>query len=40
MGKNEDVRVETLSRICIAMDCTMDDIIDIIPDTDPKVVVK
>jgi len=34
MGKNEDVRVETLAKICIALDCTMDDIIDVIPDMD------
>ncbi len=32
MGKNEDVRVETLTRICLALDCKMDDILDIIPD--------
>ncbi len=32
MGKNEDVRVETLTRICTALDCKMDDILDIVPD--------
>ncbi len=32
MGKNEDVRVETLTRICLALNCKMDDILDIIPD--------
>ena len=32
MGKNEDVRVEVLTRICCALDCTMNDIMDVIPD--------
>ncbi len=32
MGKNEDVRVETLAKICTALDCTFDDIAEIIPD--------
>ena len=34
MGKNEDVRVEVLTRICCALDCTMNDIMDVIPDDD------
>ena len=32
LGKNEDVRVETLVKICRTLDCTMDDIIEIFPD--------
>ena len=32
MGKNEDVRVEVLTKICCALDCTMNDILDVIPD--------
>ena len=28
-GKNEDVRVEVLAKICSALDCTMDDIMEI-----------
>ena len=32
MGKGEDVRVETLAKICTALSCTMDDIIEVIPD--------
>ena len=32
MGKNEDVRVEVLTKICCAMNCTMNDIMDVIPD--------
>lgn len=29
MGKNEDVRVEVLIKICVALDCTFDDIMEI-----------
>lgn len=36
MGKNEDVRVEVLAKICTALDCTMDDILDVIPDEQQK----
>ena len=32
LGKNEDVRVEVLAKICSALDCGMDDIMEIIPD--------
>lgn len=32
LGKNEDVRVEVLVKICGALDCSLDDIVDIIPD--------
>lgn len=30
LGKNEDVRVEVLIKICNALHCTVDDIMDII----------
>lgn len=30
LGKNEDVRVEVLEKICIALGCTMDDIVEIV----------
>lgn len=29
LGKNEDVRVEVLVKICSALNCTLDDIIEI-----------
>lgn len=29
LGKNEDVRVEVLSKICLELGCTMDDIMEI-----------
>ena len=32
MGKGEDVRVETLAKICSALGCTMDEIVEVIPD--------
>lgn len=31
LGKNEDVRVEVLVRICTILECTFDDIVEIIP---------
>ena len=32
LGKNEDVRVEVLVKICGVLDCTMDDIMELIRD--------
>ena len=32
LGKNEDVRVEVLVKICSALNCSLDDIIEIVPD--------
>lgn len=34
LGKNEDVRVGTLVKICDTLGCTIDDIMEIIPDTE------
>lgn len=34
LGRNEDVRVEVLVKICTALDCTMDDIMELIPVTE------
>lgn len=31
LGKNEDVRVEVLTKICVELGCTMDEIMEIIP---------
>lgn len=31
LGKNEDVRVEVLVKICTALNCTMDDIMELVP---------
>ncbi len=32
LGKNEDVRVEVLVTICGVLNCSIDDILDIIPE--------
>ena len=32
MGKDLDVRVETLVKICETLNCTMDDIIELVPE--------
>ena len=32
LGKNEDVRVEVLVKICGVLDCTMDDIMEVLTD--------
>ena len=32
MGKNEDVRLETLAKIALALDCKLDDLVEVIPD--------
>ena len=36
MGKNEEVRLEVLTKICGLFDCTLDDIIEVIPDKEAK----
>lgn len=32
LGKNEDVRVHVLAKICVVLDCKLDDIVEIIPE--------
>ena len=32
LGRDEDVRVEVLIRICAVLDCKIDDILEIIPE--------
>ena len=32
LGKNEDVRVEVLARICLELGCSMDGIMEILPE--------
>lgn len=36
LGGNENVCVDVLVKICGVLDCTMDDIIDVIPHADEK----
>ncbi len=33
MGKNQPVSVEVLAKICRVLDCTLDDILEFLPDT-------
>lgn len=40
LGRNEDVRVEVLVKICSTLGCTLDDILDIIPNEHIKEVDK
>lgn len=34
LGRNEDVRVDVLVKICTVLNCTVDDILEIIPKSD------
>ena len=34
LGRNEDVRVDVLVKICTVLNCTVDDILEIIPGSD------
>lgn len=34
LGRNEDVRVDVLVKICAVLNCTVDDILEIIPESD------
>lgn len=34
LRKNENVTVEVLVKICTALDCTMDDIMELVPEND------
>ena len=36
LSRNENVRVDVLVKICGILDCTMDDIMDVIPDAEKK----
>ena len=37
LGRNEDVRVNVLEKLCTTLDCKLDDIVEFVPasDTDP-----
>ena len=32
LGRNEDVRVEVLTKICMELGCSLDDIMEIVPE--------
>lgn len=40
LGKDENVSTEVLCKICKALDCGLDDIIDIIPDEEEQTNVE
>ena len=40
LGKNMPVNVEVLAKICRVLDCTVDDIMEILPDEDTDNVKK
>lgn len=36
LGRNEDVRVNTLEKLCTSLDCKLDDIVEFVPDDKKK----
>lgn len=36
MGKNQPVSVEVLAKVCHVLDCTLDDILEFLPDESSK----
>ena len=32
LGRNEDIRVEVLTRICLELGCSMDEIMEVLPE--------
>lgn len=36
MGRNEEVRLGTLEKLCISLDCKLDDIVEFIPENTNK----
>ncbi len=36
LGRNEDVRVKTLEKLCTSLDCKLDDIMEFVPENKTK----
>lgn len=36
LGKNEDVRVNTLEKLCTTLDCKLDDMVELVPEENKK----
>lgn len=36
LGRNEPVSLETLEKICNALDCKIEDVVDFVPDNEEK----
>jgi len=34
LGRNEDVRVRVLEKLCTSLDCKLDDIVEFVPSSD------
>lgn len=34
LGRNEDVRMNVLEKLCTTLDCKLDDIVEFVPDSD------
>ena len=34
LGRNEDVRVNVLEKLCTTLDCKLDDIVEFVPDSE------
>lgn len=36
LGRDEDVRVNILEKLCTSLDCKLDDIVEFVPESDKK----
>lgn len=36
MGRGENITTDILGKICVALDCSVEDIMDFVPDSDSK----
>ena len=36
LGKNEDVKVTVLEKLCTSLDCKLDDIMEFVPETEKR----
>ena len=36
LGRNEEVRVGVLEKLCTSLDCKLDDIVEFVPESDSK----
>lgn len=36
LGRDEDVRVQVLEKLCTSLDCKLDDIVEFVPDSETK----
>jgi len=36
LGRNEDVRINVLEKLCTSLDCKLDDIVEFVPDSNNR----